>query len=217
MKIAFEGNLLAVKARIRLIRSFDQIPTHQYQGYTLIMEGEAGGQKRRFKIAVGPKAHEKHRFRIGDRISAMGFPVPDSRKEWADFYKISGLKMIERGATPADEAPHPDGGIAPPLPVYRSNGHRRLERQTWETQCTGCPWGLDMVTEIILDHWKPSKKKWRFETHCYGPKGCPRYKAGKPYRVPGRKAGMVYVDDDVEREDRGESLVRKRPPLARNS
>ncbi len=44
--------------------------------------------------------------------------------------------------------------------------------------------------------------KWRFETHCYGPRGCPRYKAGPAYRVPGRKPGMVYVDDDVERARR---------------
>jgi hypothetical protein len=24
------------------------------------------------------------------------------------------------------------------------------------------------------------------------------------YRVPGRKSGMIYVDDDVERDERGE-------------
>ena len=41
--------------------------------------------------------------------------------------------------------------------------------------------------------------KWRFETHCYGPRDCPRYKAGPAYRVPGRKPGMVYMDDDVEK------------------
>jgi len=61
-----------------------------------------------------------------------------------------------------------------------------------------------MATEIILDHWNPSNTKWRFETHCYGPRGCPRYKPGPPRRVPGRKPGMVWVDDDVEREERGE-------------
>jgi hypothetical protein len=43
-------------------------------------------------------------------------------------------------------------------------------------------------------------KLWRFETHCYGPRDCPRYLAGKPYRVQGRKPDMVWVDDDVERE-----------------
>jgi hypothetical protein len=34
--VAFRGEVLAVKARIRLIRSFDQI-SHQYQGYTLCL------------------------------------------------------------------------------------------------------------------------------------------------------------------------------------
>ena len=49
----------------------------------------------------------------------------------------------------------------------------------------------------------PSKKKHRFETHCYGPKSCPKYKAGRPYRVPGRNPGMIYIDDDVERANNG--------------
>ena len=39
-KIHFTGTIVSVKARIRLIRSFDQVPTHQYQGYTLILDGE---------------------------------------------------------------------------------------------------------------------------------------------------------------------------------
>ena len=59
-----------------------------------------------------------------------------------------------------------------------------------------------MPTEIIIDQWNPTETKWRFETHCYGPRDCPRYRPGKPYRVPGRKPGMVWVDDDVEREER---------------
>ena len=52
--------------------------------------------------------------------------------------------------------------------------------------------------------WNPSIVTWRFETHSYGPQGCPRYKAGPPYRVPGRGPGMIYVDDDVERAVRGD-------------
>ncbi len=96
---------------------------------------------------------------------------------FADEKRTMGsLKLLKRGPEPDDEAPRPDGGIAAPLPVYRANGHRRLDARTCETVCAKCPWGLTMVTEIILDHWKPSKKRWRFETHCYGPKGCPSHK-----------------------------------------
>lgn len=202
-KVAFEGRVLAVKARIRLIRSFDQIPTHAYLGYTLVLQGRLGGVEREFRVAVGPKAHEKHRFRIGDAVSGEGAFVPDPPIEWADLYKVSRLKVLERGPEPDDAAPHPEGGIAAPLAAYRQRGHLRLDRETWESQCFRCPWGLDMAVEIIVDHWNPSKRKCRFETHCYGPRGCPRYNAGKPYRVPGRKAGMVYIDDDVERQGSG--------------
>ena len=203
-KIAFTGTIVSVKARIRLIRSFDQVPTHLYQGYTLILDGEAGGANRnRFKVAIGPKAHEQHRFRIGDAIRGRAIPVPDAETEWAGFYKVSGLQLIER-TRPGDWPPGPDGGIAPPLQRYRGQGHFRLKRDVCETACFECPFGLTMPTQIILDHWNPSKVKWRVETHCYGPRGCPRYKAGPPYRVPGRKSGMVYVDDDVERARRGE-------------
>lgn len=202
-KIGFSGTIVSVKARIRLIRSFDQVPTHQYQGYTLTLDGEVNGMPRsRFKVAIGPKAHEQHQFRIGDTISGKAFPVSDSESEWAEFYKVSGLQLI--GRTQPDAPPSPTGGIAPPLEQYREQGHLRLKRETCETQCAQCPFGLTMPTQIILDHWDPSKVKWRSETHCYGPRNCPRYKSGPPYRVRGRKPGMIYVDDDVERAARGE-------------
>ena len=81
MKVSFDGKVLTVKARIRLIRSFDQIPTHQYHGYTLIMKGKVEGVERDFRIAIGPKAHEKHQFRIGDVVSGEGEPVSDPNTE----------------------------------------------------------------------------------------------------------------------------------------
>jgi hypothetical protein len=198
-KFTFTGTIVSVKARIRLIRSFDQIPTHQYQGYTLILNGDVDGVScSQLKVAIGPKAHEQYKFRIGDLVTGIAIPVPDPETEWAELYKVSGLTLIERTQHDA-QPPSPTGGIAPPLEQYREQGHFRLKRGICETACGQCPFGLTMPTKIILDHWNPSKVKWRFETHCYGPRGCPRYKAGPAYRVPGRKAGMVYVDDDVER------------------
>jgi hypothetical protein len=203
-KILFTGRIVSVKARIRLIRSFDQVPTHQYQGYTLLLDGKVDGVSRsRLRVAIGPKAHEQHKFRIGDSIKSAAIPVADRETEWAEFYKVSELQLIER-THPGDWPPGPDGGIAPPLEQYREHGHLRLKREVCETACFECPFGLTMPTQIILDHWNPSIVKWRFETHCYGPRDCPRYKAGPPYRVPGRSPGMVYVDDDVERARQGE-------------
>lgn len=70
-KIRLGGEILAVKARIRLIRSFDQV-SHQYQGYTLVIRDDERGVVR---LAIGPAAHAKHRFRIGDRLRAEAVPV----------------------------------------------------------------------------------------------------------------------------------------------
>src|SRR2546426_11656146 len=90
-KIAFAGTIVSVKARIRLIRSFDQVPTHQYQGYTLILDGEVDGMPRnRMKVAIGPKAHEQHQFRIGDIVKGVAVPIPEPETEWAEVYKVSG-------------------------------------------------------------------------------------------------------------------------------
>jgi len=96
-----------------------------------------------------------------------------------------------------------NGGIAPPLSVYRQQGHLRLDPHTYAAKCKRRPWGIVMATEIILDHWAPWEKKWRYETHCYGPKDCPNYRPGKPRKVQGRKPGMVWTDDDFERMQSG--------------
>jgi hypothetical protein len=199
--VEFEGEVAAVKARIRLIRSFDQI-SHQYQGYTLVIAAP-GSPEAPLRIGIGPGAHAKHQFRIGDVVSGRAYPVEHPNREWATYHKASGLKVERHGPAAENRPPDPDGGIAAPLEVYRENGHRRLDPRTCNTHCVACPWGLTMATEIIVDHWQPWKKRWRTETHCYGPSDCPRYRAGAARRIPGRKAGMVWVDNDVEREEEG--------------
>jgi Helix-turn-helix domain len=196
--ISFRGQVIAVKARIRLIRSFDQI-SHQYQGYTLVLAG-LNPEPGVLRVAIGPASHAKHQFRIGDVISGKAQPVPDPRLEWATLYKASGLKVESRGPAEQARPADPTGGIAASLEEYRVNGHRRLDPHTCQAKCSQCPWGLTMPTEIIVDQWNPSKVRWRMETHCYGPRDCPRYRAGAARKVPGRKPGMVWVDNDVERE-----------------
>jgi len=57
-----------------------------------------------------------------------------------------------------------------------------------------------LPVEIIIDHWNPSKKRYRFETFCYGPKSCAFYRAGPKRKVPGRK-GMSYTEEDWVDED----------------
>ena len=110
--ISFHGRVIAVKARIRLIRSFDQI-SHQYQGYTLVLT-DLNREPGVVRVAIGPAAHVKHQFRIGDVISGKAQPVPDPRLEWATLYKASGLKVESRGPTEQARPADPDGGIAAP-------------------------------------------------------------------------------------------------------
>lgn len=199
-KLRFEGTVTAVKARIRLLRSFDQV-SHAYLGYTLVMDGVVDGKPwNELKVAVGQKAHEKNHFRIGDRVTGEALPVARPKQEWADLYKVSSLEFINRGddseARPADIR----RGIAEPLSVYRERGHRRLDPRTHDSKCVQCPWGIVMATEITLDQWNPRRKKYRYETHCYGPRDCPNYRPGRARIVPGRKPGMVWIDDESELE-----------------
>jgi hypothetical protein len=71
----------------------------------------------------------------------------------------------------AEETPPPPWrGVAPPLSVYRERGHRRLAARTYEEKCTTCLWGCQMAVEMIIDQWNPSKRRYRTETFCYGPR-----------------------------------------------
>lgn len=199
-KAKFEGRITAVKTRIRLIRSFNEV-SHAYLGYMFVMNATVDGKEwNDLRVAVGQKTHEKNCFRIGDHISGEAMPREITEQEWADIYKISGLEFINRGDKSENRPADIMGGIAPPLEVYREHGHLRLDPRTYKLKCKQYTWGIVMATEIIIDHWNPDKKKWSYETHCYRPKGCPNYQPGKPRKVQGRKPWMVWIDNDVEHD-----------------
>jgi len=197
-KVGWQGDVLAVQPRIRLNRSFDQ-RSHSYLGYMLRVRGTLDGEARKFVVAIGKAAQEKHGFRIGDQVEGNGVPVADARIEAANLYKASGLKLLARGPEPAGDPP-PFLGVPPALEVYRERGHRRLAARTYATKCSTCLWGCEMAVEMIIDHWNPSKKRYRRETFCYGPKSCPLYAAGPTLKVPGRK-GMSWEEEDWVDED----------------
>ena len=197
-KISWSGRVVAVQPRIRLLRSFDE-RSHSYLGYVLCIDGTCGGQAGEFLIAVGKGKHEKHRFHTGMELSGYSVPIEDPRKETAALYKTSGIKVVRNagGETPAGPPFH---GVPPDLETYRSRGHRRLDARTYDAKCTSCIWGCRMPVEMIIDHWNPSKKQYRFETFCYGPKSCPFYRPGPARKVPGRK-GMSYTEEDWVDDD----------------
>ena len=192
-KIPWSGCLVSVQPRIRLWRSFDQFQ-HTYLGYLLTVAGEKGNEPGEFKVAVGKGAHEKHRFQTGMEVSGLSISVVDKRMETAEMYRTSAIRIIKKVNDSADEGP-PLMGVPPDLPTYRERGHRRLDPRTYTTKCSTCVWGCDMPVEIIVDHWNPSIKQYRFETFCYGPLSCKMYKAGRIRTVPGRK-GMIYEEED---------------------
>ena len=198
-KMEWSGRIVAVQPRIRLMRSFDQ-RSHNYLGYALRVAGSIGDEPGEFIVAVGKAAHKKHQFRVGMEVHALAAPVPDARLETAGFYKASGIKILNDSEDALPAGP-PFQGVPPDLDTYRSRGHRRLDPRTYETRCSTCIWGCRMPVEMIVDHWNPSKKRYRFETFCYGPKSCSYYRAGSLRKVPGRK-GMSYTEEDwVDQDD----------------
>lgn len=198
-KLSWTGVITAVQPRIRLQRSFDE-RSHSYLGYVLLLEGSIDGETASFAVAVGKGAHAKHCFRMGMELEGKAESVADARLETAEYYKASGLNILRVPA--ADPPPGPPfTGVPPELETYRARGHRRLDARTYAAKCTTCIWGCRMPVVMIIDHWNPSQKKYRFETFCYGPKSCAAYRSGPECTVPGRK-GMSWTEENwVDEQD----------------
>lgn len=189
-KVLFEGVIISVQPRIRLLRSFDE-RAHTYLGYALVVADIRSGQNLSLGIGVGTQ--QKHKFRVGLTISGSCSRVQDPHTESVDYYRVSRLKILSEN--PEDSSFPPWKTIPPELPVYRERGPRRLSVRTYESKCTSCIWGCKMAVEIIIDQWNPGKRKYRQETFCYGPKNCALYASGPTRKVPGRK-GMVFEEED---------------------
>jgi hypothetical protein len=193
-KSTFTGQIISIQPRIRLLRSFDEA-SHTYIGYAIRLEGELDNfGKIIFSIGIGKAAHAKYQFKVNDVILGECLPVPDPDLEPVDYYKVSKLKVLSVGDQSNTVAPWEL--VPPELEVYRERGHRRLAARTYDSKCSSCMWGCRMPVEIIIDNWNPGgRRKYRFETFCYGPLNCKLYKAGPNRKVEGRN-GMVYVEED---------------------
>ena len=78
-KLQWRGTITSVQPRIRLLRSFDE-RSHSYLGYVLQLDGEVGGERRRFTVAIGKAVQAKHEFQVGFEVSGEAVPVPDPRR-----------------------------------------------------------------------------------------------------------------------------------------
>ncbi|MGR6836797.1 hypothetical protein [Syntrophomonas erecta] len=198
-KSTFKGLITSIQPRIRLTRSFDEA-SHIYLGYAVKIAGTIDGEEtissnqNIVSIGIGKAAQAKFNFKVNDIISGACLPVPDPDMEPVDYYKVSKLSKVEEGEQGSISAPWEL--VPPELEVYRERGHRRLAARTYDVKCSSCMWGCRMPVEIIIDNWNPrGRRKYRFETFCYGPLSCKLYKAGPNRRVEGR-GGMVYVEED---------------------
>ena len=193
MKINWQGDITSVQPRFRLLRSFDE-RHHTYLGYALRVRGKIDGKDAEAWFGVRKASHEKHRFEVGQVASGQAHAVVDSKVEPVDFYRVSRVALEARQEPPA--TPPPWQGVAPLIETYRERAHRRLSARTYASAaCSRCIWGARMPVEIIVDHWNPDQKLYRFETFCYGPKSCPVYRPGPTRKVPGRQ-GMTYEEED---------------------
>ena len=197
-KISWQGQILSIQPRIRLLRSFDE-RSHNYLGYALYIKGKIDEDEREFSIGIGKAAQEKHQFRICDIVKGESHLVFNNQTELVEYYKTSKLEIIERGSDTIINPP-PWLGVPPTLETYRKRGHRRLSAHTFESKCRQCIWGCKMPVEMTIDQWNPREKQYRVETFCYGPKSCILYKAGPTRKVPGRK-GMTWEEEDWVDED----------------
>jgi hypothetical protein len=192
-KSIFKGTITSIQPRIRLTRSFDEV-SHTYLGYAIKISGTIDSEDKDFSVGIGKAAQAKFNFKVNSIISGECLPVPDPDMEPVDFYKVSKLAKVAEGEQGSLSVPWEL--VPPELEVYRERGHRRLATRTYDVKCSSCMWGARMPVEIIVDNWNPrGRRKYRFETFCYGPLSCKLYKAGPNRKVQGRN-GMVYVEED---------------------
>jgi hypothetical protein len=87
--------------------------------------------------------------------------------EPVDYYKVSKLSKIAEGEQGSTSAPWEL--VPPELEVYRER-HWRLAARTNDVKYSSYMWAARMLVEIIVDNWNSrGRKKYRFETFCYGP------------------------------------------------
>lgn len=204
VKISFSGTILSVQPRSNVWRYRLDNRTHRMTGYNIFLSGVAEDAEKDFAVAISEKQQQKFRFHIGDKISGNAWTKMYPQLEFADYYRVGGLKKISSSPIPDDNA-SPWTGEAPELSVYDWRGCRMLAKSSWSSKCFTCKWTC-MANVTIEYNWGITQK-FRFESFCYGPKNCKLYKMGRPRAVPYKDCGSVYDEgwlDDLCTEQRGD-------------
>lgn len=202
-KIEWKGTIVSIQPRTTVWRYRLDNRTHYHRGYNLFLEGEADGIKTQFSVAISEKQQQKLIFRIGDVAKGSAWTKMYEVSDYADYYRAGGLKIIKK--VELTETTPPPYLIEPPdMATYEERGARMLSVSSYKGKCFQCAWATMSAVEIEYN-WGVTKK-YRFESFCYGPKSCKRYKMGKPRAVPYKDCGSSYDDgwmDELCTERRG--------------
>ena len=173
-KTNFSGVVLSVQPRSNVWRYRLDNRTHNTTGYNIFLKGTAEGEEKDFAVAISEKQQMKFHFHIGDEINGTAWTKMYPKLEYADYYRVGGLKKLSEGPMPDEDAKSPWTGEVPELSVYDWRGCRMLAASSWKKKCFKCKWAC-MANVAIEYNWGITQK-FRFESFCYGPKNCKLYK-----------------------------------------
>jgi len=169
-KVTWEGRVCGVQPRLKLGRPQDEDEFFP-AGYALRVEGEIEGEPQEFSVGIGPAAQKKHTIGVGDTVSGVALAVDDPFSSPVDFYRVSKLKVLERGQ--AAELPTPPfRGPGPALEDYRGLTPRRLARSALAQEpCGVCHWGSRVQVAGLPEYDEPLLQA------CFGPTDCSAFVA----------------------------------------
>ena len=104
-KIEWRGVVLAIQPRSKVWRYKTDNRTHSLCGYNLFLDGTANGQIGLFSVAISANQQQKNLFRIGDKISGTAWSKQNNFSEYADYYRIASLRVLESATSAANASP----------------------------------------------------------------------------------------------------------------
>ncbi|RCX12089.1 hypothetical protein DFR58_12439 [Anaerobacterium chartisolvens] len=173
-KVNWQGKIVSIQPRTRVWRYLTDNRTHYHLGYNFFIEGYSCDSKKQFTVAISEKQQLKGLYRVGDILEGTAWTKKYEEREFADYYKVGSLKLLERVNENFEALPPPWVMMPPSIQTYEERGARILSKSQW-----------DFDKDI---------KKYRFETFCYGPKSCKHYKMGRPRSVPYKNRGSALDD-----------------------
>ena len=203
-KVEFSGTIRSVQPRSTVWRYLLDNRTHRMTGYNLFLSGTAEDTEKAFSVAISEKQMMRHRFHIGDEIRGTAWTKMYPKQEYADYYRAGSLKKESAASDVDEEAREPWIGEVPELSVYDWRGCRMLDRNCWKGSCFACKWAC--MANVTIEYNFGVTQKHRFESFCYGPKNCKRYKMGRAREVPYKDRDSLYDEgwlDDICTQNRG--------------